>query len=174
MRLKGGSKQTITYLSTCEGGSQGSLWATDMSFQMEDEQWKKSMLRIGTGSEYRFQISQMGATKWWYRLSAFGYMVECSGNSRLLSWLGLLLLWWNTMIKATWRGKVLFALHFYITVHHWRKSRTGKGRNLEAGSDTKAMEGFCSLVFPSWLVQRYRTQEYQPKDGTTMDWALPH
>lgn len=54
---------------------------------------------------------------------------------QLLSWLGLLLLWGNTMsTKATWGEMGLFSLCVYITAHHQRKSEQElkQGRNLEA------------------------------------------
>jgi hypothetical protein len=65
----------------------------------------------------------------------------------------------------------VFSLHFHTAVHHQRKSaqELKQGRNLEAGADTEAMKGCYLLACFSWLAQllSYRTQDYQPKDGTT-------
>jgi hypothetical protein len=65
----------------------------------------------------------------------------------------------------------LFSLHFHTAVHHQKKSglELTQSRNLEAGVDAEAMEG-CSLLasFPGLLsLLSYRTQDYQPRDGTT-------
>ena len=45
--------------------------------------------------------------------------------------------------EASWRGNVLFRLHFHIAVFHQRKSglELTQGRNLEAGANTEVMEG---------------------------------
>jgi hypothetical protein len=55
--------------------------------------------------------------------------------------------------ETSWGGKGLFSLHFYIVVHHQRKSGQEfmQGRSLEAGADAGTMEG-CGLLdcFP-WL-----------------------
>jgi hypothetical protein len=47
--------------------------------------------------------------------------------------------------KASWGGKGLFDLHFYVTV---KKSgqEFKQGRNLEAGADVEATEGCCLLA----------------------------
>jgi hypothetical protein len=73
--------------------------------------------------------------------------------------------------EASWAGTGLFSLHFYIAVHHQKKSgqELTQGRNLKAGADAEAMEGaaYC-LAFPDLLsLLSYRTQDYQPRDGTT-------
>jgi hypothetical protein len=49
---------------------------------------------------------------------------------------------------------VYFSLEFHITTYYGRKSgqEIKLGRNLEAGSEVKAMEGRCCLACPSWLV----------------------
>jgi hypothetical protein len=71
--------------------------------------------------------------------------------------------------EASWGGKGLFSLHFHITVHHQRKS----GLELKQVRKQELMQrpwrdaaywlastGLLSLLF-------YRTQDYQPEDGTT-------
>ena len=53
--------------------------------------------------------------------------------------------------EASWGGKGLYGLYFYIAVHHERKSgqELTQGKNLEAGADAEAMEGCCLLdCFP--------------------------
>jgi hypothetical protein len=73
--------------------------------------------------------------------------------------------------KASWEEKSLFGRHLHITTHHWRKlgQELEQSRDLEAGADTEAMEK-CSLLacthgLPSLLP--YKTQDHQPRDGTT-------
>jgi hypothetical protein len=41
--------------------------------------------------------------------------------------------------------------------------------NLETGTDAEAIEGCCLLACSSWLLSllSYRTQDHQPRDGTT-------
>jgi hypothetical protein len=69
--------------------------------------------------------------------------------------------------EASWGGKGLLSLHFYIAVHHQRKSgqELTQGRNLEAGADSKALEGYCLLACFPWLAS-YKTQDYQPRNIT--------
>jgi hypothetical protein len=73
--------------------------------------------------------------------------------------------------KASWRGKGLFSLHFLVAIHHQRKTgqEFTEGSNLEAGADAEAMEGAAYwLASPGLLnLLSYRTQDYQPRDGTT-------
>jgi hypothetical protein len=52
----------------------------------------------------------------------------------------------NTMIKATWKGKGLFSLHFHIAVHHQRKSE----QELIWGRKQELMQRPCRDV-PYWL-----------------------
>jgi hypothetical protein len=49
----------------------------------------------------------------------------------------------------------LSGLHFHITVHHQKGSgqELKQGRNLEAGTDAEAMEGWCSLACSPWIAQ---------------------
>ena len=56
--------------------------------------------------------------------------------------------------KATWGGKGLFGLHTHIIVHHQRKlgQELKQSRNLEAGADAEAMEGYCLLACPHGLI----------------------
>jgi hypothetical protein len=73
--------------------------------------------------------------------------------------------------EASWGGKGLFSLHFHSAVHHQRKSglELTQGGSLEAGVQAEIMEGaaywLASLGLFSLLP--YRTQDYQPRDGTT-------
>jgi hypothetical protein len=57
--------------------------------------------------------------------------------------------------ETSWGGKGLFSLHFYIVVHHQRKSgqELTQGRNLEARTDAEAMEECCLLDCFPWLSQ---------------------
>jgi hypothetical protein len=59
------------------------------------------------------------------------------------------------MTKATWGEKGLFGLFFHITSHHQRMlgRELKQDRNLKAGVDTEAMEGYC--------------QDQPSKDGLT-------
>jgi hypothetical protein len=67
--------------------------------------------------------------------------------------LELLLLWWNTITKATWGGKGLFGLHIHLTVHHPRKSgQDREGRIWLAGLLLMAWSS-CFLTEPRPLVQ---------------------
>jgi hypothetical protein len=54
------------------------------------------------------------------------------------------------MTKSKLRGKGLLNLHFYITVHHLRKSGQGlkQDRNLEVRADAVAMEGAAYWFVP--------------------------
>lgn len=54
--------------------------------------------------------------------------------------LGFLLLYWNTMGKRNWRGKDLFCLHLYITLHDQRKS----------GQQVKQGRGWQELMKRLW------------------------
>jgi hypothetical protein len=49
----------------------------------------------------------------------------------------------------------VYGLHFYITVHHQRRSgqKLKQSRILEAGADSEASEGCCLLPCSSWLAQ---------------------
>jgi hypothetical protein len=89
--------------------------------------------------------------------------------------LRLLLLWWNIMTKATWGRKSLFGLHFYITVHHWRKlgQELKRGKNLEAGTDTDSTEGCCLLACSCGLVSLFSYRTSSPGVAPpTVGWAL--
>lgn len=48
-----------------------------------------------------------------------------------------------------------------------------QGRNLEAGTETKAMEEGCSPAYPHGLLSllSYIIQVYLPRDSTSMSWA---
>lgn len=66
--------------------------------------------------------------------------------------------------KASWQRKGLFGLHFRMVVHHAGKSgqQLKQGRNLKAGIDAEATEGYCSLAFTPQLVQPTFSQNPQP------------
>ena len=73
--------------------------------------------------------------------------------------------------EASWGGKGLFSLHlhFHIAVHHQRKSEL----ELKQGRKQELMHRPWRDV-PYWLpspgllsLLSYRTQDYQPRDGTT-------
>jgi hypothetical protein len=56
--------------------------------------------------------------------------------------------------EASWGGKGLLGLHFYIAVHHQRKSgqELTQCRNLEAGADAEIMEGCCLLACSAFFL----------------------
>jgi len=56
--------------------------------------------------------------------------------------------------EASWGGKGLFSLHFYIAVHHQRKSGLKLNQaGQEAGADTEAMQECYLLACFPWLDQ---------------------
>lgn len=61
------------------------------------------------------------------------------------------------MTKAIWERKSLFGLYVHIAVHHGRKlgQELMRGRNLEAGADTEAMDSAADWLasYSSWLAQ---------------------
>ena len=71
------------------------------------------------------------------------------------------------------RGKDFFSLRFHIAVHYERKSgqELKHGRSLMAGADAEAMEGcWLQTCFPMdglLGLLSYRTQNHQPRNGTT-------
>ena len=71
--------------------------------------------------------------------------------------------------EASWGGKDLFSLHFHIAVHYQRKS----GLELKQVRKQELMQKPWRdvpywLAFPGLLsLLSYRTQDYQPRDGTT-------
>jgi hypothetical protein len=72
-------------------------------------------------------------------------------------------------LEASWGGKSLFSLHFRIAVHHQRKS----GLELKQVRKQELMQRpwrdvtYC-LTSPGLLgLLSFRTQDYQPRDGTT-------
>jgi hypothetical protein len=73
--------------------------------------------------------------------------------------------------KQVWWGEGALGSHFHVAVYHWRKSgqKLKQGRNLEAGADAEAMEGYCLLACFWWFAQpaSYSTHDYQPRNGTT-------
>ena len=75
------------------------------------------------------------------------------------------------MTKKEVGEESLFNLHVHIAVCHRRKSgqKLKRGRNLEARADAEAMEECCLLdCFPGLLnLLSHRTQDHQPRDGST-------
>ena len=73
--------------------------------------------------------------------------------------------------QSDFGGKGLFCLRFHITGHHQRKSgqELKQCRNMEAGTDTEAMEDAAYCLVPHDLVSlfSYRTKDNQPRDGTS-------
>jgi hypothetical protein len=71
--------------------------------------------------------------------------------------------------EASWGGKGLFSLHFHTVVYYQRKS----GLELEQVMKQELMQRPWRdvtywLASPSLLsLLSYRTQDYQPRDGTT-------
>jgi hypothetical protein len=72
-------------------------------------------------------------------------------------------------------GKGLFSLHFYIAVHHLRKS----GLELKQVRKQELMQRPWRVVL-YWLASpgflsllSYRTQDYQPRDSTTHKGPFP-
>jgi hypothetical protein len=71
--------------------------------------------------------------------------------------------------EASWGGKGLFSLHFHTAVDHQRKS----GLELKQVRKQELMQRpwrdvtywLASPGLLSWL--SYKTQDYQPRDGTT-------
>jgi hypothetical protein len=77
--------------------------------------------------------------------------------------------------EASWGGKGLFSLHFRIAVDHQRKS----GLELKQGRKQELMQRPWRDV-TYWLASpgllslgSYRTQNYQPRDGTTHNEPAP-
>jgi hypothetical protein len=79
------------------------------------------------------------------------------------------LLWWSTMTKATCRGKGLFVLLFCSSLKEVR-TETQTGHELGNRSWLQRPQR-CDIYWLaphgllSWL--SYRTQDHQPRDGTT-------
>jgi hypothetical protein len=71
--------------------------------------------------------------------------------------------------EASWGGKGLFSLHFHIAVHHQRKS----GLEIKQVRKQELMQRPWRdvtywLASPGFLrLLSYRTQDHQPRDGTT-------
>jgi hypothetical protein len=72
--------------------------------------------------------------------------------------------------EASWGEKDFFSLYFYIVVHHQRKS----GQELRAGTWRQELMQRPWRDVTYWIASpgllsflSYRTQNYQPGDGTT-------
>jgi hypothetical protein len=65
-----------------------------------------------------------------------------------------------------WERKVLFGWCFHITVHHCGESgqKLQQSRNLKVGTLAEAMKELITVLLS--LIP-YRTQDHQPRDGTT-------
>jgi hypothetical protein len=93
-----------------------------------------------------------------------------------MSVLGFLFLHKHHDQEASWGGKGLFSLHFHDSVHHQRKS----GLELKQVRKQELMQRPWRDV-TYWLASpglislfSYRTQDYQPRDGTTHKGPSPH
>jgi hypothetical protein len=77
--------------------------------------------------------------------------------------------------EASWGGKGLFSLHFHIAFHHQRKS----GLELKQVRKQELIQRLWRdvtywLASPGFLsLLSYRTQDYQPRDGTTHKGSFP-
>ena len=71
--------------------------------------------------------------------------------------------------EASWGGKGLFSIHFHIAVHHQKKSelelRQVRKQEMMQRPWRVVMYWLASYSLLSLL--SYRTQDYQPRDGTT-------
>jgi hypothetical protein len=98
--------------------------------------------------------------------SIFGCIIHMSGFLFLRKYHGQ---------EASRGGKRLFSLHFHTAVHHQRKS----GLELKQVRKQELMQRPWRdvtywLVSPSLLSSlSYRTQDYQPRDGTTQKGTSP-
>jgi hypothetical protein len=77
--------------------------------------------------------------------------------------------------EASWGAKGLFGLHFHVAVHHQNKS----GPKLKQVRKQKLMQKLWRDV-TYWLsspgllsLLSYRTQDYQPRGGTTHKGPFP-
>ena len=93
----------------------------------------------------------------------------------MLSYSGFLFLHKHHDQETSWGGKDLFGLHFHTAVHHQRKS----GLELKQVRKQELMQRpwrdvLYWLAFPGLLsLLSYRTQDYQPRDGTTHKGPFP-
>ena len=72
--------------------------------------------------------------------------------------------------KASWGEKGLFGLCLHTDSHGMKSGQELKqGRNLKAGADAEAMERAAYWLASTGLLSllSYRTQDHQPRDGTT-------
>jgi hypothetical protein len=74
-----------------------------------------------------------------------------------------------TNIETSWGGKNLFSLYFHIAVQHQRKSGLELNQVRKQELMQRPWRDGCSLLacFPLLSLLSYRTQDYQPRDGTT-------
>jgi hypothetical protein len=79
------------------------------------------------------------------------------------------------MTKKQFGEERVYSAYISILLFITKGCRTGTQAGQEAGADAEAMEG-CSLLacFPGLLsLLSYRTQDYQPRDGTTHKGPFP-
>ena len=81
----------------------------------------------------------------------------------------------NIMTKEQVREKGFIQLTLPHCCSSAEEVRTGTQAAQEAGADAEAMEGCYLLACFPWLAQllSYRTQVYQPRDGTTHNGSPP-
>ena len=89
------------------------------------------------------------------------------------------LLWWNTMIKDTWRGEGLFGYALIYTVHpKWKKSGQKLGAKTwrqELAQRPWRNTAFCLAPPALFSLLSYRNQEHLPRVNCNhMAWPLPH
>ena len=95
---------------------------------------------------------------------------------------GLLLLWWNTRTKSKLgRDKHLFGVHIYIRVPSLKEVRTGTqtgqepgGSNWCRGREERLPTGLFLTACSSCFFFLFRTQDHQPRGGTSHIGQGPH
>ena len=116
---------------------------------------------------------------WSWRMEGLFYSTYLSGDNLIEHALDDVLVTISVSAQTSWpRSKFWRKGFIQLTLPHCcsspREVRTGTQAGQEAGADAEAMEG-CSLLscFP-WPAQlaAYRTQDYQPRDGTTHNGPL--
>lgn len=108
------------------------------------------------------------------------YNLQCQSSACSMSKWGLLLLYWNTMIKETREGNDLFSLSFYIIVHQLWKSRQELMQSKGPGGKSSfkhhrgvLITGLLSMICSNFFFSL--SQDHQYKNETyILGWALPY